>query len=227
MAKSKEKTGKKKARLERERLRQDEVERRRLEELSEDPKQIRARARRARRARKHMDAYAKQLYSKPIEDWDVEELARGRPRAKDGTFKGAAPRWLDRRLYEEAMKRFKDVANADIRALVPEAIETVEVILRNDTTDDKGRPLVPASVKLEAAKWLVEHVVGKPVQRREEDITLRLQGILAHSIVSPNLAETAGYQAAVNASSPIALPMAARDPAIIEAELVDEEEDDD
>src|SRR5262245_63124610 len=57
-------------------------------------KQMRARARRKRKKAGESEEF-KRLY-KPIEQWDPEELARGRPRSRDGNFTGRPPRWITR-----------------------------------------------------------------------------------------------------------------------------------
>lgn len=138
-----------------------------------------------RKQTKRRDVALSELYdNRPITEWDDEELARGRPRARDGSFRGVAPQWVNRQVHEEAVNRFTGIAQGRLRAIVPEAIALVERLIREDGKDDKGRPLVPASVRLEAAKWAVEHLVGKPTQRVETDISVKLQGILANVIVS-------------------------------------------
>ena len=144
-------------------------------------KQARARARRKARNR---DAAITDLY-KPLEEWDDEELARGRPRAEDGTFRGVAPKWISRQIHEEAVRRFKEEATSNMRALVPKALDTIQQLIMDDSTDENGKPLVPPSVRLEAAKWTVEHLIGKPTQRQEIDISVRLQSILGAAMVTP------------------------------------------
>lgn len=153
------------------------------EDKSEKKRKKQERAK-ARRQAKYREQALVNLY-KPIEEWDDEELARGRPRAADGSFRGKAPTWVSRQLHEEAVRRFKDVASSDMRALVPTALKTIEFLLTSDGTDDNGKPLVPPSVRLEAAKWTVEHLVGKPTQRQEIDISVRLQSILGNAMVTP------------------------------------------
>lgn len=150
-------------------------------EESKRAKQTRAKARRKVQRR---DAALKELY-KPIEEWDNEELARGRPRDHEGKFRGRPPGWVSRSIHEEAVRRFTEVSQSDMRALVPTAIATVRILLYNDEVDEKGKLVVPPSVKLQAAQWVVEHLVGKPTQRIEQDISVRLQGILATALVQP------------------------------------------
>lgn len=142
-------------------------------------KQARARARRSANKR---DEAISQLY-KPLDQWDAEELARGKPRSADGSFRGPAPKWISAAAHEEAIKRFKDLSQSDMRALVPTALDTVKWIMTSEEVDDKDRPLVPAGVKLDAAKWTIEHLVGKPTQRTEMDISVKLQGVLANVMV--------------------------------------------
>lgn len=143
-------------------------------------KQIRARARRG--AKLQEDEIA--LLYKPLEEWDDEELARGRPRAKDGSFKGATPSYISRRLHEEIMRRFQEIVKGGMNAHTVKALEVLGQILENDDLDEKGRPMIPAGVKLDCSKFLIEHVVGKPTQRQEVDISVRLQAILATATVT-------------------------------------------
>lgn len=144
-------------------------------------KQIRARA---RRGQKITEAELDHLY-KPVEEWDEEELARGRPRAADGTFRGKSPSWITRQQYEDAMSRFKGIVEARMREETVTALGVIHGLLADDDIDEKGRPLVSASTKLEAAKFLIEHAVGKPLQRTETDISVKLQGLLAVATAAP------------------------------------------
>jgi hypothetical protein len=144
-------------------------------------KQIRARARRAGKIHKEE---MEKLY-KPLEEWDEEELARGRPKASDGTFRGSSPQWITREIHEAAMTRFKGIIEGKMRGETVEAMKLIHKVLTDDEVDEKGRPLVSAGTKLDAAKFLIEHAVGKPTQRVETDISVRLQGLLAVATVGP------------------------------------------
>jgi hypothetical protein len=154
------------------------------------PKQIRARA---RRARKISETELEQLY-KPLDEWDAEELARGRPRAKDGSFKGKAPAFIDRALHEQIVRKFEEIVRLEMNGHTVKALKVLEKILEDDETDEKGKPIVPASTKLDAAKFLVEHVLGKPKQRVEQDISVKLQGILATAMVNPSLTQQGSFE---------------------------------
>jgi hypothetical protein len=149
------------------------------------PKQIRARARRKAAKGKSVTEEVQLLY-KPVEEWDAEELARGRPRDSAGGFTGRTPTWVNTQVREESINRFQQVIRGKVQMEAVKALEIVHNLLHDDEVDDKGKPLVPASVKLDAAKWLTEHIIGKPTQRVEQDISVKLQAVLAQAVWSPS-----------------------------------------
>lgn len=152
------------------------------------PKQIRARARRrAARLEKVVMTEQEQniLYRKPVEEWDLDELARGRPKNAQGHFKGPKPRWISQIVHEEAMKHYQLAVKSAMRSTTVDALTLLQEVIDDDNVDDKGKPLVPASVKVDVAKFLIEHSIGKPMQRIEQDISVKLQGILGQVMVNP------------------------------------------
>lgn len=160
----------------------------------------RARQKNRRQIRDLEKKNADSWYSKPITEWDEEELARGRPRNSAGDFRGSAPAWVSREVHEEAVRRFTELATDDLRALVPKALETISALILEDGLDEKGKPIVPPGVRAQCAQWVVEHLVGKPKQRLEADISVKLQGILATALVSPDDAN-GGYIPAIDVPS--------------------------
>jgi hypothetical protein len=66
-----------------------------------------------------------------------------------------------------------------------DAIDVIRWVMMNNEVDDKGKPIVPASTKLDAAKFLMEHIVGKPTQRIENDVSVKLQAILGVAMANP------------------------------------------
>lgn len=154
------------------------------------PKQIRARQRRAaKRSKKNrMSEIEFETLYKPIEDWDLEELARGRPRNINGNFSGRKPGWISREVHEKAMEMFIELTKSDMAALAPSALDSLRWVLENDNEDERGKPIVPAAAKNQAAMFLLEHVVGKPKQQVQQDISVKLQGILGAVMVNPNQA---------------------------------------
>lgn len=149
--------------------------------------------RRLRRARKKFEktilgnSVAEQAvkYRKPLSEWDNEELARGKPRDKNGKFSGPTPKWVTSELHEEAMDRFTSIVKTGMRVATVDAIEVIKMVLNDDTVDNRGKPVTPASTKLQAAQFLIEHVVGKPTQRIEQDVSVKLQAILGQVMVNP------------------------------------------
>jgi hypothetical protein len=123
---------------------------------------------------------------KPLEEWDAEELARGRPRSRNGDFSGRPPTYITRALHEEAMGRFRQFVRDGMNGATTIALETIEKILKDDERDENGKPIVSAATKLEASKYLVDHVLGKPKTRVETDISVKLQGIMATVMVTPD-----------------------------------------
>lgn len=144
-------------------------------------KQIRARARR----RQRMVAADEEAMQKPIEEWDLEELARGRAKNSRGNFSGAGSGYLSRGLHEKITRQFVIRAKGELQSHAVLALKVLENILDNDDTDEDGKPVISPSVKLETAKFTLEHVLGKPTQRVEQDISVRLQGILSMATGSP------------------------------------------
>lgn len=159
------------------------------------PKQIRARARRkAARSEIMTDQEMEYLYQKPIEDWDLDELAAGRTKNKHGTFSGRKPAWINTAVHEEAMTRYTAAVKSEMRGTTVDALDVIKMIINDDERDDKGKPIVPPSVKLEASKFLIEHVVGKPTQRIENDVSVKLQAILGTVMVNPSEVEGSNEQ---------------------------------
>jgi hypothetical protein len=115
-----------------------------------------------------------------------------------------------------------------MNGLTPGAVDAVDWILGNEDVDDKGKPIIPASTKLDAAKFLLEHTVGKPTQRIESDVSVRLQTILAQVMVNPAQAllpaAEGGQGYNIGHLPGVTLPMgAATDDDIIDVEEVDED----
>lgn len=122
---------------------------------------------------------------KPLEEWDTEELARGRPRNKDGSFTGPKPQYVSMAMHEEAVDKFAQIIRTDMNVATIQAVKQLQTILDNDELDYRGKPIISPSVKLDAAKFLVEHIVGKPKQHIENDVSIKLQAILGQVIVNP------------------------------------------
>lgn len=149
-------------------------------------KQVRARARRKLQKGKKLDDETFNAWAgKPIDEWDLEELSRGRTRDAAGGFRGKPPQYMPRAVHERIAERFKMLVRDQMNQSSVQALGVISRLLASEEVDEKGKPLVAASVKLDAAKWLVEHVVGKPVQPTQTDVSVKLQGILGAVMVNP------------------------------------------
>jgi hypothetical protein len=147
------------------------------------------------------------LYKKDIEDWDVEELARGRPRSADGTFKGGGhPKWLTPVVVAEAKRRLLQQTYGKLAVHLDTAVKTVYDLMVSDEIDEKGRPIVDARTKLAAAQFIIEHFLGKPTQFVEAEVNDITKSAIAAAIV---LDDGDG-----------------QDHFVLEGELVDDEEED-
>ena len=150
------------------------------------PKQIRARARRTKRmSKEEFEA----LY-KPVEEWDEEELARGRPRDRSGHFRGPPPQWLTREVHEKAMERFKHIIRLEVNELGSVAMGVIRNIMVDEEVDSRGKWRTPASARLQAAQLMLEHIIGKPVQHMEQELSVRMLAVLADATVGPGQAAT-------------------------------------
>lgn len=153
--------------------------------LTMSPKQIRARANRTGGLDSVTEREQAILRGKPMEEWDLEELAKGRPKNKNGQFAGAPPKWITRETHEKSLEMFKKAIRMDMQSHTIRALEVIAEVMENDETDDKGKPHVSAGTKVDVAKFLIEHLMGKPTQPIQNDISIRLQGILGASLVMP------------------------------------------
>lgn len=153
--------------------------------LSASKKQARARARRAYARQTRIDAEIDLLY-KPLDDWDEEELAAGVPRELWGRKKAGQLAWMPRAVHEQIVERYQQIMKSKVQELSLPAIRTLEALMENNERDRKGRPIVSATVKANIATMFIEHVVGKPTQRIEGDLSVKMQAMLAHVMVVPD-----------------------------------------
>lgn len=130
-----------------------------------------------------MDLYLEVRYQKPIEDWDLEELARGRPRDKNGKFQGMTPKWISPTVQKEARRRLLEHAFGTMAGHVDTAITTLINLIKSEDVDDKGKPIVDARTKLQACIFILEHIMGKPKAVVELTDTNEAKSALAAAIV--------------------------------------------
>lgn len=152
--------------------------------LSTNPKQIRTRLRRrAANLAQDVELYAKYGYKKPVHEWDLEELARGRVRDKNGKFTGRGPSWITPEIMKEAKRRLLAETYGKLAGHIDQAVITMGKLLVSEETDDNGKPLVDAKTKFAAAAFIIEHTIGKPKAVIEIDATEETKSVLASAII--------------------------------------------
>lgn len=150
--------------------------------LSREPVAVRQRMRR-RNLRTMDDMKILADARKPLEEWDMEELARGRPRDANGGFSGAPPKWITPVVTMEAKRRLQLGALGELGTMVGNAIRVVYDMMMNDSTDDNGRPIVDAKTRLSCAMFIINHVLGTPKQRVDIEGGSQFKHILASALV--------------------------------------------
>lgn len=142
---------------------------------------------RARRIKKQLHHDLELMYSKPVKEWDFEELRRGRPRGPDGTFpRGSAPSWITDITMAEIHKRLQIMTRSELAKHARAALQTFVEIMRDDREDENGRPITPSSVKLDAAKYVMDQIIGKATAKVELSGQLDLNHFLAAVMVNPD-----------------------------------------
>lgn len=96
-----------------------------------------------------------------ISELDEEELARGYPRAADGSFRNP-PVVIPRAIHARMMRELFERANRKLRENLTDAAATMVSIINNPELDPK--------IRLDASKWLIERTMGKT-----PDVTVNIE----------------------------------------------------
>ena len=160
------------------------------------PRAARTRLRRAHeRGERDTDQIKRDIaiaYGKPLEEWDWEELSRGRARPpgdhEPGKIRGRRPKILaeGQLINLEAQRRMRALAEHEILTLADEALRCLFELITNDEVNEWGAPLVPAGVKLQASQYIMNHVIGTPKQRHEVSGTNPLAELMGGVLVNPD-----------------------------------------
>lgn len=144
---------------------------------SNRPQAVKNRLRRADRKFEEAKADVELYYQKPIEEWDFEELQRGMPRASDGKFYGKRPKWLTPVLMAEAQSRLKTMSSRQLGMYAGKAIEVMVDLMENSRMD---------MVRFNAAKYVLDQIIGLPTQRVEATAQIEFESLLADVMVNPD-----------------------------------------
>lgn len=126
------------------------------------------------------------VYEKPVEEWDWEELSHGRPRSERGYFDGRKPSWITPAITAEARRRMRTLTEDELMVHAGTAINVLKDIMTNSEQDDFGKPVVPASVRVDAAKYVLNHIIGTPKARVEVNETNPIRDMMADVLVNPD-----------------------------------------
>jgi hypothetical protein len=148
--------------------------------LSKKPQQIRNRL---RRGAAKSDADLEMLMQndsrwRPVEDWDYEELAHGRPRTKLGDFRGITPKWITPHVAAEARRRLRERAFAELSGHIGAALEVMRAIMDDPNEDSR--------IRLDAAKFVVEQVLGKAKVSVDLESSNQVKTMLAAALILPS-----------------------------------------
>lgn len=127
------------------------------------------------------------VYGKPIEQWDDDEIYRGRVRNDDGTYpRGPRPSWLTPTLQAERQRRLRQLMADDLGTFAADALRTIHSVMTDDSRDETGKPNVPASVRVDAGKYLVDQFMGKATATVDVHAGNQLAELLADVMVNPD-----------------------------------------
>lgn len=126
------------------------------------------------------------VYQKPVSEWDWEELSHGRPKGSDGTFSGPRPTWITSSVQAEAKRRMRVMTEDQIMVHADAAIKVLNELMTDNDVDDFGKPTTPSAVKLQAAQYVLNHIIGTPKARVEIDTHNPLAELMGGILVNPD-----------------------------------------
>lgn len=125
-------------------------------------------------------------YRKPVAEWDWEELSRGHPRDEDGSFPRRKPKWITPAIHAEVQRRMRALSEHELMTYATQAIQTLAELMGESGVDDFGKAIVPATVRADCAKYILNHVIGTPKARVELNESNPLVDLLAGVLVNPD-----------------------------------------
>lgn len=149
-------------------------------EKSNRPSAVRTRLKKTNKKFEEAKTDVEIYYQKPIEEWDFEELQRGMPRNKNGQFGGRPPKWLTPVLMAEAQSRLKTISAQQLGMYAGSAIEVMVDLMNNSRMD---------MVRFNAAKYVLDQIIGLPTQRVETKAQIEFESLLADVMVNPDGSE--------------------------------------
>jgi hypothetical protein len=149
---------------------------------SNRPSAVRQRLRKANQTFEDAKADVELYYQKPIEEWDWEELQRGQPKTRDGRFVGGRPKWITPVLMAEAQARLRVMTAQQLGRYAGDAIKVMAELMNTSR--------VPM-VRFQAAKYVLDQIIGLPTQRVETKAQSDFESLLADVMVNEDGSEDA------------------------------------
>jgi hypothetical protein len=151
--------------------------------VSEKPSAAR---RRMRKSAENIERDIQILYKKPVEEWDMEELARGRPRGPNGKFQGPRPTWITPVILREASDRLRQLTKDELATYAGDAVRVMAEVMTSTEIDADGKYIVSPKTKLDAAKYVLDQIIGKPTNPVEVSGNVTLQHLMGSILVNPD-----------------------------------------
>lgn len=98
-----------------------------------------------------------------LREWDEEELIRGRPRDKNGTFRGRPPTLMPRQVYDELRRRTLTEFHEKVRSNVLPAMDALAAMARGEEDAD------PARIKA------IQEIINRFAGKAPEHVTMDVQ----------------------------------------------------
>lgn len=131
-----------------------------------------------------LEALAEHTGYKPVSEWTFQELAAGKPKNPDGTWRsGAKPKWITGKVQQEIRRRLVEVGHDELAKYLPHAIRCMYLLIQNTDVDAFGRAVVDSGTKLKAAQFIVEQIMGKAKQRVDHGFEQGFREFLAGAVV--------------------------------------------
>lgn len=127
--------------------------------------------------------YQDVVIGKRIEDWTLEELARGRPYVDGKPMLGPTPKWMSPQVQMEVKRRLLDEIYGMLGEHLHLSVKVMADLLKSEELDDKGRPIVDPKTKFAAASFIIEHFTGKPKALVDIKVETAPQNAIAAAIV--------------------------------------------
>lgn len=145
--------------------------------LSQTPSAIKARIRRnGGRTAEDIAIFHEVVYGevKPVGEWTLEELQRGRPRHPTGGWRGPRPKWITPIIQAEIRRRLREETISTLVGHTGTAIKVLAEFLKNEEEPH---------LRFKAAQLILEYAAGSPDKNVHITGNVQLQNMLAGALV--------------------------------------------